>query len=372
MSRRPLGAAALAAAALFAAGCGGGDEQAAAPAPAPATAPAAAVAPISAPAAAPGEPVRAGSSTPAPVARALAGTDVIVVAFLLPGAADDQAVAAALERVRGGRDGERGVTWFVYRVGRDRDFGGLADQLGVTGTPSVAVIARNRTLHNLWTGLVDADILRQSISDARATAVAAGAGQGGGPVAGSTTGSPAGIALAREVNAAYEDVAGVEVSGELAVGGEAMRIDGEVALRQGAPAGMRASFSARGVRFDLVTLASEGYVRASTASCWARLPGTAAVAAAAADPLVPTADARFSAPRGGGGRRLLLVEAGGRQATYVVDGRTLTVSEVRMEEGTLRFTTLDEAPDIAPPGPVCDDPTEALDGLPEALAGTAP
>lgn len=369
MSRRPLGAATLAAAALFAAGCGG-EEQAAAPAPV--TAPAAAVAPISAPAAAPGDPVRAGSSTPAPVARALAGSDVIVVAFLLPGAADDQAVAAALERVRRGRDGERGVTWFVYRVGRDRDFGGLADQLGVTGTPAVAVIARNRTLHNLWTGLVDADILRQSISDARATPVAPGAGRGGGPAAGSTTGSPAGIALARKVNAAYEDVAGVEVSGDLAVGGEAMRIDGEVALRQGVPAGMRASFSARGVRFDLVALASEGYVRASTASCWARLPGTAAVPAAAADPLVPTADARFSAPRGSGGQRLLLVQAGGRQATYVIDGRTLTVSEVRMDEGTLRFTTLDDAPEIGPPGPVCDDPAEALEGLPEALAGAAP
>ena len=34
----------------------------------------------------------------------------------------------------------------------------------------MAVIGRDRRLVNLWEGLVDADIIRQSIADARSTA----------------------------------------------------------------------------------------------------------------------------------------------------------------------------------------------------------
>lgn len=165
----PIGAALAVSAALIVAGCGGGGDSADAP---PAgTAPAAAAAPVAVAAVAPGSPVAAGPNTPKNVARALAGSKVVVVAFLVPGTADDDDVAAALRSVRGDKRWIDGAQFFVYEVGKDR-FGDLADLLGATGTPSVAVIGRDRILTNMWTGLVDAEILRQSIADAADTAAA--------------------------------------------------------------------------------------------------------------------------------------------------------------------------------------------------------
>jgi hypothetical protein len=155
-------------AALVVAGCGGGDSADVSPA---ATAPAAAAAPIAVAAVAPGSPVAAGPHTPKNVARALAGRKVVVVAFLVPGTADDDDVAAALRSVRSDKRWRDGAQFFVYRVGKDR-FGDLADLLGATSTPAVAVIGRDRILTNMWTGLVDGEILRQSLSDGADTAAA--------------------------------------------------------------------------------------------------------------------------------------------------------------------------------------------------------
>lgn len=172
MTRRGRGAAAAAAVGvvLLVAGCGGGGGDSAQTA-ASATVPPAAAAPIAVAQVSPGGRVRAGASTPEPVATALAGSNVVVVAFLVPNAADDESVAAALRAVRGDARYRAGVSYFVYPVGKAQ-FGDLADLLGVSGTPAVAVIGRDRTLTNLWMGLVDADILRQSISDARESAAA--------------------------------------------------------------------------------------------------------------------------------------------------------------------------------------------------------
>jgi len=162
--------AALAASSVLVAGCGGGGSSDEAIAPA-ATAPAASAAPVAVAAVGLGGTVTAGPTTPKPVAKALAGSGVVVVGFVVKGAADDDSVAAALAEVRSdGRSG-KGVAFFDYTVGADA-FGDLADRLGITGTPSVAVIGRDRTLVNLWSGLVDADILRQSISDAADTTAA--------------------------------------------------------------------------------------------------------------------------------------------------------------------------------------------------------
>jgi len=153
-----IAAAALAMAAV--AGCGGGPEDDAAP-----------VAPEipSVPIAAPGDVVRAGPDTPAAVRRTLEGSRVIVIAFLVRGAADDDSVAASLREVRRTALGRRRVAFFVYTIGRDGGFGDLAEVLAVEQTPPVAVIGRNRRLISLWQGLVDADIIRQSIADARRT-----------------------------------------------------------------------------------------------------------------------------------------------------------------------------------------------------------
>ncbi|WP_217912790.1 hypothetical protein [Miltoncostaea marina] len=157
-----------AAAALVAAGCGG-DEAAELQ---PAITAQVAAAPVAVASVAPGGVVTPGPDTPAAVRRALRGRDVLVVSFVMAGPADDRAVAAALKEVRAEAGPRDGVRFFSYTLGGTR-FGDLADVLGVTGTPSVAVIARDRTLANRWSGLVDAGILRQSIADARATAAAA-------------------------------------------------------------------------------------------------------------------------------------------------------------------------------------------------------
>ncbi len=158
--RALVGVAAVAAALALAAGCAGDREDEAAP-----------VAPElpSVPIAAPGEVVRAGPDTPAAVQRALAGSRVIVVAFLLRGVADDDSVGASLREVRRTGAARRGVVFFTYTIGRNGDFGDLAEVLAIEETPAVAVIGRNRRLINLWEGLVDADIIRQSIADARDT-----------------------------------------------------------------------------------------------------------------------------------------------------------------------------------------------------------
>ncbi len=166
--RRALAALALASATVaLAAGCGGGgDTSADLPA---ATVPPAVAAPVAVAPVATGGVVTPGPRTPKPVVAALAGSKVVVVAFLVDGPADDADVAAALRAVRADPGAARAADVFVYRVGKDK-FGDLADLLGVTGTPSVAVIGRDRTLVNRWDGLSDAEILRQSISDAADTA----------------------------------------------------------------------------------------------------------------------------------------------------------------------------------------------------------
>ncbi len=107
--------------------------------------------------------VTPGPATPAAVTRALAQDDIIVIGFLIDGAAEDARVADALDRVES--DGRARV--FVYGVGSSQGFGDLADLLGVTGTPTVAVIGADGTLRNRFTGLVDAEVLRQSVADAR-------------------------------------------------------------------------------------------------------------------------------------------------------------------------------------------------------------
>jgi hypothetical protein len=374
-ARRALGALALASAtATLAAGCFGGGDGSSADVPPAATAPAAA-APVSVATVAPGGTVVAGPKTPKPVARALAGSKVVVVAFVVKGPADDASVAAALRAVQTDRGARSSARFFVYTVGKD-SFGDLADLLGVGGTPAVAVIGRDRTLVNLWTGLVDAEILRQSISDAADTAAAHPAGSGATAARASTggaTGDPAGIELAEKANSAYADIPGVKATGSFPVDGMGtMGVEGTLRLSGGKVTAMSGDFSFGGARFRMVASPQSASITTEGAGCWARLPGGAAAAATTPDPVVTLpAGARVSKPRREGRNRLIEVSAGGQTATYVIDARTSELREVRLSEGTLAFTPLDESPAMPDASPVCDDPTKALEGLPAALGGTS-
>ena len=116
----------------------------------------------------PGEVVRPGPGTPKRVAAALVKGKPMVVAFFLPGAADDDAVRQALRQARSSAAG-RGVTFFVYTLDQSKRFGDLPELLDVTLTPAVAVIGRDQRLVNLFRGLVDAELLQQAMGDAKDT-----------------------------------------------------------------------------------------------------------------------------------------------------------------------------------------------------------
>ncbi|MCU0306673.1 MAG: hypothetical protein MUE51_02700 [Thermoleophilia bacterium] len=124
---------------------------------------------LSAPTLSAGQTVQLDRGSPPALRKALDGRRAVVVAFLLPGAADDDMVTEELRQVRSQPAMRRGVAYFVYRLGQAARFGDLPQSLGVTLTPSVVVIGRNRKLVHRFSGLVDAAVLRQSIADARST-----------------------------------------------------------------------------------------------------------------------------------------------------------------------------------------------------------
>ncbi|MEQ8833079.1 MAG: hypothetical protein RIB67_01390 [Miltoncostaeaceae bacterium] len=154
---------------LVLSGCGSANAE-----PAPVAELPAATAPTPIPAVAPGGVVTESADMPADVRRALRGGDVMVVAFLIPRAVDDRVVQNAIAEVRAVPAYRAGVRYFVYRVAPNTKFGDLADHLGVDGTPTVAVIGRDRVLANLWNAPIDAAMLRQAIADASARSAATG------------------------------------------------------------------------------------------------------------------------------------------------------------------------------------------------------
>ncbi|MEW6581150.1 MAG: hypothetical protein AB1416_00105 [Actinomycetota bacterium] len=148
------------------AGCGGDGSGSSATPDAGAAVAAAAPAPQVSRPTAPGEPVRPGPGTPRPFAAAVQKGKAVVVAFLMPGVADDEAVRKALRVARVAK-GARGVAFFTYDLPQARRFGDLPELLDVTGTPTVVVIGRDRRVANVFRGLTDADIVRQAVSDAK-------------------------------------------------------------------------------------------------------------------------------------------------------------------------------------------------------------
>jgi hypothetical protein len=112
-----------------------------------------------------GDVVRPVPGTPKALTRALAAHKVVVMAFLDRRAADDASVARSLARARAAM-GDRGVRYFTFTLPGPARFAPLGRELGVTETPSVAVVRANRRLAGVWTGLVDAAVLRQAIADA--------------------------------------------------------------------------------------------------------------------------------------------------------------------------------------------------------------
>jgi len=104
--------------------------------------------------------------TPAAVTDALRNQEIVVVGFVIPGQADDDAVAAAIAGLAAPQQAIAGVRYLVYNATIAKQYGDLATILGVTSTPSVVIIGSDGRIANTWTGYVDQSVISAALSQA--------------------------------------------------------------------------------------------------------------------------------------------------------------------------------------------------------------
>ncbi|HEX6712877.1 MAG TPA: hypothetical protein VF066_05815 [Thermoleophilaceae bacterium] len=106
--------------------------------------------------------VAAGQGLPSDVARALNAHKVVVLFFYEPAASDDQATRAAVRAVRGAGGG---VSLFQDTVSHISDYRRVVGALGISQSPAMVVIDRNRKAE-LLQGYLDSGTIRQTVRDA--------------------------------------------------------------------------------------------------------------------------------------------------------------------------------------------------------------
>lgn len=106
--------------------------------------------------------VAAGQGLPSDVARALNSDRVVVLFFYEPSASDDQATRAAIRAVRSAGGG---VSLFQDTVARISDYRRLVGALGISQSPAMIVIDRDRKAQ-LLQGYLDSGTIRQTVRDA--------------------------------------------------------------------------------------------------------------------------------------------------------------------------------------------------------------
>jgi len=106
------------------------------------------------------------AQTPAAVTVALRNQEIVVVGFVIPGQADDDAVSAAIAGLASPQQAIAGVKYLVYNAAKAGAYGDLATILGVTSTPSVVIIGSDGRIANTWTGYVDQGVLAAALSQA--------------------------------------------------------------------------------------------------------------------------------------------------------------------------------------------------------------
>lgn len=106
--------------------------------------------------------VTAGPGLPSGVARALNAHRVVVLFFYEPAASDDQATRAAIRAVRGAGSG---VSLFQDTVSRISDYRRVVGTLGISQSPVMVLIDRNRHAE-LFQGYLDSGTIRQTVRDA--------------------------------------------------------------------------------------------------------------------------------------------------------------------------------------------------------------
>ena len=109
--------------------------------------------------------VVAGPGLPHDVARALNSNKVVVLFFYEPAASDDQATRAAVRAVRSAGGGAGRVALFQDVVARISDYRRVVGSLGISQSPAMVVIDRNRNAQ-LLQGYLDSGTIKQTVRDA--------------------------------------------------------------------------------------------------------------------------------------------------------------------------------------------------------------
>jgi hypothetical protein len=109
--------------------------------------------------------VTPGPGLPPTVARALNANKVVVLFFYTPVASDDQATKAAIRAVREAGGGGGRVALFQDFVARISRYRRVTGSVGISQTPAMVVIDRNRKAE-LLQGYLDSGTIRQTVRDA--------------------------------------------------------------------------------------------------------------------------------------------------------------------------------------------------------------
>jgi len=295
----------------------------------------------------PGEAIQLGKDAPASVKKALKANKPVVISFLLPNVTEDEIVRSRLAALQK-RSKYANTTFLTFRITSASDLGDLPDSLGVRSTPTVVVVQRDNKLSNTWRGLVDQEMIAQSIDDAQSavpTAMSLPAHTG------PTTGNKAAIATLRKVNAHYAKLPNVLVTGTGSIAGTpAGRLELDWRLAKGKTANATGkTTTGDGVPVDLILNRTGMYTKPIGATCWIR-DTSLRVRQALNVPLVPLAGvsvspARIVGPAKGKEkstkRRIVVTDQGGTYgfdtATYIVDTATHEVLSVSTKRYRLEY-----------------------------------
>lgn len=107
--------------------------------------------------------VVASAGLPRAVAQAIDSNKVVVLFFYEPAGADDQATRAAVRTARS--EGGARVRVFQDVVAQISDYRRVVGSLGISQTPAMVIVDRDRTARILE-GYLDAGTIRQSVRDA--------------------------------------------------------------------------------------------------------------------------------------------------------------------------------------------------------------
>lgn len=221
---------------------------------------------------APGQMVPAEKTLPKVLRDELAKHDGPVVAgFVLPGVNEDERVSEWLRALQ--KDPKfKDTTVLIYKITPQSRLKDIPEVLDITSTPVVAVFEKNGKIAATWRGIVDTEMLAQSVIDARNNTPhpLKLSPKKGGPY-----GDGAGIALAKKINAHYtklplvvESVSGVDRYPTNTLTEDGGHEETHV-LRKGKTVGVRETGTfADGEKYEAITNRKGYFLKRESMTCW--------------------------------------------------------------------------------------------------------